>query len=58
MVAVSISLTGCDRTTSSSEKTSVDRDGTVRKQEKTVTESADGTVTKKEESSKSAPDRP
>jgi len=58
VVAVSILVVGCDQTISKSEKTSVSSDGTVKKEEKTVTRSADGTVTKKEESSKTAPEKP
>jgi hypothetical protein len=58
VLALSISLTGCDRTISKSEKTSTGSDGTVKKEEKTVTRSPDGTVTKTEESSKTAPERP
>jgi hypothetical protein len=41
-------LTGCERTISRTESTKVKSDGTVESKEKTVTEGADGTVTKTE----------
>ena len=51
-------IAGCDRTISRSEKTSTSSDGTVRSKETTVTEKADGTVIKKEETKKETPVRP
>jgi hypothetical protein len=41
-------LVGCDRTVSHKEKTSETTDGTVKHDEKTIKENADGTVTKTE----------
>jgi hypothetical protein len=54
-LALSFVAVGCDRTVSHEEKTTVKDDGTVKTKEKTVTESPDGTVTKKEEEKKTTP---
>jgi hypothetical protein len=54
-VACSLLLVGCDRTISKTESSSVSSDGTVKTKEKTVTEKADGTVTKTEETKKTTP---
>ena len=43
-------LVGCDREVSSTKSSSETSDGTVKSKEKTVTQSADGTTTKTEES--------
>ena len=48
-LALSFLTTGCDRTVSKTESEKVRSNGTVEKKEKTVTESPDGTVTKKTE---------
>lgn len=60
LLALSLPLfvVGCDRTISKTEKTSVGSDGTVKSKETTVTEKADGTVVKKEETKKTTPARP
>lgn len=58
VVALSLATAGCDRTVSQTEKTKVNSDGTVKKEEKTVTEHPDGTVTKTEEEKKTAPSNP
>ena len=55
VLACSSLLVGCDRTVSKTESTSVSSDGTVKSKEKTVTEKADGTVTKTEETKKTTP---
>ena len=47
--------TGCDRTVSHTETEKVKRDGTVEKNEKTVTQSPDGTVKKEETKSVEKP---
>jgi hypothetical protein len=57
-VALSLATAGCDRTVSQTEKTKVDSDGTVKTEEKTVTEHPDGTVTKTEEEKKTEPVKP
>jgi hypothetical protein len=54
-LALSLPLVGCDRQVSHTESSSISRDGTVKSQEKTVTQSPDGTVTKTEESKKTTP---
>jgi hypothetical protein len=54
-LALSVLFVGCDRTLSKEERTSVGSDGSVKTKEKTVTEKADGTVTKTEETRKTAP---
>jgi hypothetical protein len=55
VLAFSALLTGCDRTVSRTESTSVNSDGTVKSKEKTVTEKSDGTIEKKEETKKTSP---
>jgi hypothetical protein len=55
VVAFSSLLTGCDRTVSKTESTSVNSDGSVKTKEKTVTEKSDGTIEKKEETRKTSP---
>ena len=57
-LGLALSLTGCDRTVSKSEKTDVSSDGTVKSKETTVTEKSDGTVVKKEETKKTTPANP
>ena len=57
-LALSFLIVGCDRTISKTESTSVSSDGTVKTQEKTVTEKPDGTVTKTEETKKTTPVKP
>jgi len=54
-LALSFLTVGCDRTISKTESTSVGSDGSVKTKEKTVTEKADGTVTKTEETKKTTP---
>ena len=49
-LALSSLLVGCDRQVSDTKSSSVGSDGTVKSKEKTVTQTADGTVTKTEES--------
>ena len=56
-LVLAVFLVGCDRTLSREERTSVGSDGTVKTKEKTVTEKADGTITKTEETKKTAPVR-
>ena len=53
--ALSCLTTGCDRTISKTESEKVNRDGTVEKKEKTVTESPDGTIKKEEKKSTERP---
>jgi hypothetical protein len=48
-VAVTLAVTGCDRTISHEESSKVSRDGTVTTKEKTETVNPDGTITKTEE---------
>lgn len=57
-LTLSVVVTGCDRTISKTEKTSVSSDGTVKSKETTVTEKSDGTVVKKEETKKTTPVKP
>ena len=54
-LALSLTLVGCDRQVSSQTKSSVSSDGTVKTQDKTVTQSPDGTVTKTEDTKKTTP---
>ena len=54
-LALSFLLVGCERQVSSETKSSVSSDGTVKTQDKTVTQSQDGTVTKTEETKKTTP---
>ena len=49
-LALSFLLVGCDREVSHTDSSTVKSDGTVKADEKTVTKSSDGTVTKTEES--------
>jgi hypothetical protein len=49
-LALSVLLVGCDREVSHTDSSTVKSDGTVKADEKTVTKSSDGTVTKTEES--------
>ncbi len=55
VLALSFLTVGCDREVSKSKSTSVSRDGTVKSQEKIVTQSSDGTVTKTQESKTTEP---
>jgi len=55
VLALSFLSVGCDREVSKSKSTSVSRDGTVKSQEKIVTQSSDGTVTKTQESKTTEP---
>ena len=55
VMALSFLTVGCDREVSKSTRTSVSSDGTVKSQEKTVTQSPDGTVTKTQESTTTEP---
>ena len=55
VVAFSFLTVGCDREVSKSKSMSVSSDGTVKSQEKTVTQSPDGTVTKTTESKTTEP---
>ena len=48
---------GCSTTLEKSQKTSVSSDGTVKSKETTVTQKADGTVVKEQETKVSAPAR-
>ena len=54
-LAFSLLTTGCERTLSHSESEKVNRDGTVEKKEKTVTESQDGSIKKEEKKSVDQP---
>ncbi|MCE9615528.1 MAG: hypothetical protein K8T26_14750 [Lentisphaerae bacterium] len=59
VLALSFMLVGCDREVSKSTSSSVNSDGTVKTQEKTVTQAPDGSVTKVEETKKTtAPAQP
>jgi hypothetical protein len=53
-----LAFTGCDRTVSKNESTTVRSDGTVKSQETTVTQKADGTTVKTEETKKTTPAKP
>ena len=57
-LALSFLLVGCDREVSKTTSTSVSSDGTVKSNEKTVTQAPDGTVTKTQESTSTAPKKP
>lgn len=48
-------LVGCDREVSSEKTSTVSKDGTLKTDEKTVTQSPDGSVTKSTESKKTTP---
>ena len=54
-LALTLLATGCNHTISESKKTSVSSDGTVRSKETTVTQKADGTIVKTEETKKTTP---
>ena len=54
-LALSFLLVGCAHEISHEKRTTVSRDGTVKSQERTVTQSPDGTVTRKDESKKINP---
>jgi len=54
-LALSFMTVGCDQQVSKMTSTSVSRDGTVKSEEKTVTQSPDGTVTKTQESKTTEP---
>jgi len=56
-LAFSFLLVGCDRQISKTESSSVNRDGAVKTEEKTVTKAPDGTVTKTEESKTTPPNK-
>jgi hypothetical protein len=49
---------GCDHTLSKTESTRTSSDGSVKSKETTVTEHPDGTVSKTEETKKTAPANP
>jgi hypothetical protein len=55
---VSFLTVGCAHTLSKTEETKVSSDGTVKTKEKTVTQNADGTVTRTESQKSSSPPRP
>jgi len=55
VLAVSFLLVGCAHEISHEKRTTVGRDGTVKSQERTVTEQPDGTITRKDESKKVSP---
>ena len=57
-LALSFLLVACDREVSKSTSTSVNSEGTVKSNEKTVTQAPDGTVTKKQESTTTVPAKP
>jgi hypothetical protein len=57
-LALSLVTVGCDREVSKTESSTVKSDGTVKTQEKKVTESPDGSVTKTETKKTSTPDKP
>ncbi len=54
-LAVSFLLVGCAHEISHEKRTTVGPNGTVRSQERTVTEQPDGTVTRKDEFKKVSP---
>lgn len=55
VLALSFLSVGCDREVSKSKSKSVSGDGTVKTEEKTVTQSPDGTVTKTQETKTTEP---
>ena len=57
-LALSFLLVGCDREISKTKTSSVSSNGTVKSNEKTVTQAPDGTVTKTQESKSAAPNKP
>ena len=54
-LSLSLSLVGCAHEIARDQKTTVGRDGSVRTQERTVTQEPDGTVTRKDEYHKVSP---
>ena len=54
-LALSFLLVGCAHEVSHTESSRVSSNGAVKSQEKTITQSSDGTVTTKEESKKTNP---
>jgi hypothetical protein len=54
-LVAALAATGCDRTVSKSESKSTSTDGTVKSKETTVTQKADGTTVKTEETKKTTP---
>ena len=57
-LALSFLLVACDREVSKTTTNSVSSDGTVKSNEKTVTQAPDGTVTKTQESTSTTPNKP
>lgn len=57
-LALGFAFSGCDRTVSKTESTTVKSDGTVKSKETTVTQKADGTTVKTEETKKTTPAKP
>jgi hypothetical protein len=55
VLVLSFMTVGCDQQVSKTTSTSVSKDGTVKSEEKTVTQSPDGTVTKTQESKTTEP---
>ena len=55
VLALSFMTVGCDQQVSKTTSTSVSKDGTVKSEEKVVTQSPDGTVTKTQESKTTEP---
>jgi hypothetical protein len=58
VLASGLAFTGCERTVSKQESTTIKSDGTVKTQETTVTQKADGTTVKTEETKKTTPAKP
>ena len=57
-LSLSSLLVGCEREVSRTEESKVSSDGSVKTKEKTVTEGADGSVTKTETKKTTTPDKP
>jgi hypothetical protein len=57
-LSLSFLLVGCAHEVSHTKSSSVSSDGTVKSKEQIVTQAADGTVTKTEESKKTSPYKP
>ncbi|MES2694431.1 MAG: hypothetical protein V4773_13220 [Verrucomicrobiota bacterium] len=55
LVFVAMGLVGCDRTVSKTEDVKTSSDGTMKSKETTVTQKADGTTVKTEETKKVTP---
>lgn len=53
-----LAFSGCDRTVSKTESTTVKSDGSVKSKETTVTPKPDGTTVKTEETKKTTPAKP